>query len=67
MKPKTENRGGPGRGQGRKPLPWDKKKHTKSVCLSLAAWERIELRAAATGLSRSEVVERWLSQPFPKP
>ena len=59
MKKKKENRGGAGRGQGRKPQDPEKKKHTRSVCLTESAWERIDCRAAATGRSRSEVIQRW--------
>jgi len=56
---KKENRGGAGRGQGRKPQDPEKKKISKSVCLTAKAWERIDCRAAAMNSSRSEQIQRW--------
>ena len=56
---KKENRGGAGRGQGRKPQDPAKKKHSRSVCLTEKAWERIDCRAATLGFSRSQLIQQW--------
>ncbi len=54
-----EKRGGKRKGAGRKPADPAKKRHNKSVALTLPAWERIECRAAASGRSRNDVIQRW--------
>jgi len=51
--------GGTRKGAGRKPQDPAKKKNSRSVCLTESAWERIDCHAAATGRSRSEVIQRW--------
>ena len=56
---KKEKRGGAGRGQGRKPQDPAKKKHSRSVCLTESAWERLRPVAAARQSIRSEVIQRW--------
>jgi hypothetical protein len=52
-------RGGKRKGAGRKPTDPATKRHNRSVALTLAAWERIESRAAASGRSRNDVIQRW--------
>ena len=54
---KKENRGGPGRGQGRKPLPPGQKKQCKSITLTPRAWQLIDSHALAFDRSRSEQVQ----------
>jgi hypothetical protein len=52
-------RGGYRKGAGRKPKPADECRENKSVALTPPAWERIEARAAASGRSRNDVIQRW--------
>lgn len=48
--------GGKRKGAGRKKLPADKKKSSKTITLSPEAWERIDARSAATGRSRNQTI-----------
>lgn len=52
-------RGGKRKGAGRKPTDPAKKRHNRSVALTLGAWERIECRAAALRKSRNDIIQRW--------
>ncbi len=54
------SRGGPGRGQGRKPLGPDARKRTLSVRLPPWALDWMDERAKRLGLSRAEIVEEAL-------
>lgn len=56
---KREQRGGARKGAGRKPKPADERRENKSVALTTPAWERIEARASAKGVSRNDVIQRW--------
>lgn len=56
---KAKHRGGKRKGAGRKPLPENGRRVNKSVALTLPAWERVECRAAAKGVSRNDVIQRW--------
>lgn len=56
---KTRRRGGARKGAGRKPIALEKKRHNKSVAITQAAWNNIEARAAAKGVSRNDVIQRW--------
>jgi hypothetical protein len=56
MKPK---RGGKRKGAGRKPIDPAKKRHTRPVALNDNAWERISDRAAYTGRTTNDVIQRW--------
>jgi hypothetical protein len=52
-------RGGKRKGAGRKALPEGKKRINKSVAITAPAWERVECRAAAKGVSRNDVIQAW--------
>jgi hypothetical protein len=56
---KKGNRGGAGRGQGRKQQDPDKKKISRSVCLTKFAWGEIDLLASVNGTSRSKQIQQW--------
>ncbi len=56
MKPK---RGGKRKGAGRKPKNVNDRRQNKSVALTPPAWDRIELRAIAKGVSRNDVIQKW--------
>jgi len=51
------SRGGPGRGQGRKPLPPDERKRTLSIRLPPDVLDWLDERTEQSGLSRAEIVE----------
>lgn len=56
MKP---TRGGKREGAGRKPLSASQKRITRSVNLEGDAWHKLDAKAAAEGVSASEIVNRW--------
>lgn len=59
MKPKTENRGGAGRGQGRKPGPdAARRKHVIAIKLTAAELEVIERAAELDGHDEIAVFAR---------
>jgi metal-responsive CopG/Arc/MetJ family transcriptional regulator len=51
------SRGGPGRGQGRKPMSPDERKRTISVRLPPDVIDWMDERAEQVGQSRAEIVE----------
>jgi hypothetical protein len=59
---KRTSRGGKREGAGRPPVDPAKKRHTRPVALNDTAWERICARAAATGRTTNDVIQRWAEQ-----
>lgn len=52
-------RGGKRKGAGRKPLSEAEKRITRSVNLEKCAWQNLDEKAAAKGLSASYIVNQW--------